>query len=164
MSLVKVDTIDTRLEDIVTLNAPLCAKGTIEVEKIVIAGPELLLPTLKFTDGSTMTSAATATAVAAVARAYVSGSLYHNTDYASYGSVTSWSDITTGQVRVTLASDAPDQDEICCTNGHSYYSNFVMCNQAWGTSGDNTVVDLYFYSGYAGGYRDTVHFSAVFYW
>ena len=35
MSLVKVDTIDTRLEDVVTLNAPLCAKGTIETEKIV---------------------------------------------------------------------------------------------------------------------------------
>ena len=72
--------------------------------------------------------------------------------------------MSTGLVRVTLDSDAPDQDEICCTNGHSYYSNFVMCNQAWGTSGDNTVVDLYFYSGYVAAYRDATHFSAVFYW
>jgi hypothetical protein len=164
VSLVKVDTIDTRLEDIVTLNAPLCAKGTIEVEKIVIAGPELLLPTLKFTDGSTMTSAATAVAVQAVARAYVSGSQYSNTDFTYYGSVTSWTDISTGLVKINLPSDAPDQDKICCTTGHSYYQAFVMCNQAWGTDGGNTAVWLYFYSGYAGGYRDATHFSAVFYW
>ena len=52
MSLVKVDTIDTRLEDQVTLNAPLCAKGDVDVEKLIVHSAGGIV----FPDGSTQTT------------------------------------------------------------------------------------------------------------